>query len=333
MVSTHARVDISGTNSRVGTGRPFMELIKEAISSWPDSYTTEEVNYFGKQIEVERITPHSWEDLCIEGQVQVFLLVDKSNQVTDLTDTRETVEDVDSEGNLSTQVVEVPKLYYAMSLFRSNENDNWLTATLESPVQFRREDEGLVGFRYQVPRLPLMGIEEASQLIYLGGAVVGFNPETPDKTIKFYSREYDRKWNISNGDFNPIHRWHVLMDQSPSDAAEYLDYTPLHQKKYTMKEMNEINLQYLNETSSYLGGVVLARIQGQDTPLPPKLYNYTLEDSYKISNLIGDNIRKHRKNSSLNDIEADIAKYVASLPYTKQHSLHGQIAKTKAGYL
>lgn len=333
MVSTHSHIDIVGTNSRVGTGRPFMELVKQAIDSWPKSYTNETISYRGEEMEIERITPSKWQDLCVDGYVQVFLLVDKSNQVTDLTDLRTTIEDIDEEGNIVTRIIDSPKLYYAMSLSKQSEDDNLLTPSLEQPLQFTMQEHGLVPFMQQVPKLPLMGIEEAAQLIDMGGAVVGFSPETPDRTVKFYSPEYNRKWELANGEFNVIHQWHVLMDSSPSDAAEFLEHTPLHQKKYTMQEMQDINLQYLSETSSFLADIVMKRIQNKDATLPPKIFNYTLETNYKVSNLIADEKKASQINPSLNEIEASITEYIASLPYTKQHSLRGNIVKAKAGRL
>lgn len=333
MVSTHSHIDIVGTNSRVGTGRPFMDLVQQAIDSWPKSYTNETITYRGEEMEIERITPSKWQDLCIDGYVQVFLLVDKSNQVTDLTDLRTTIEDIDEEGNIATRIIDAPKLYFAMALSRQSEDDDHLTAYLDQPLQFTMQEHGLVPFLQQVPRLPLMGVEEAAQLIDMGGAVVGFSPETPDRTIKFFSPEYNRKWELANGEFNIIHQWHVLMDNSSADAAEFLEHTPLHQKKYTMQEMQNVNLQYLEETSSFLANIVMRRIQNQDATLPPKIFNYTLEPNYKVSNLIADEKRTHQKDPNVNEIEASITEYITSLPYTKQHSLHGNIVKAKAGRL
>jgi hypothetical protein len=90
------------------------------------------------------------------------------------------------------------------------------------------DDEGYTQYTLAAPRVELLSRDDALTLLSNGGAVVGFDPRSPDVTTKFFSPEYARKVILAGETFNPIFRWHELMDQDPALADEYLQHLPYH---------------------------------------------------------------------------------------------------------
>lgn len=328
MVSTHRQVDISDKKSRVGTGRPFMELIPQAMASWPGKNETRIVD--GKKRVLT--TPTSWEDLCIEGWCHVFLLVDTSNQITDLTDLTETYEMPTETGEMTVRTFATPLLLHAMSLDMRNGVG---VPQIGMPEYAFSDEEGTTYYTWAVPSLPILSAASASLALAEGKAVVGFKPETPDVTVKFFSPEYERKLMIAGETFNPVHRWHILMDQDPELAEEYIQMLPWHHKEISYKTMQDTHLRYLEESANFLADIAIRRFNSESAHLDQNLYRQVqpligatiahLQDLYRKKQL-------RSEQGTSNEATRFMMEQLMELPYATQHTIHGKIAKIKAGF-
>lgn len=340
MVSTHRQIDISGKKSRVGTGRPFMELIDEAIKAWPfvqNEYPVYQEDENGEPIQVGKglqFAPQTWQSLCVTGWCHVFLLVDKSNQITDLHDTTETFEVPNKEGELEVVSFSQPKLLHIISF---NESTPEMFPVLGDIVyNVNADDEGYIQYHQMVPKVETYTSEQAEMLLRDGGAVVGFHPSTPDVTVKYFSPIYARKVEVVGETFNPIHRWHELMDENPNVASEYLDYLPWHMKTISLSDVQSTHLRYLEETSNYLADNIVQRVRGIAAPLDRSLYEQVKDFYPNILSQVR-SFMNQRPMPSPKEVDRFTTQLVATtveqLPYKKQHSIHGKIAKIKAGFI
>lgn len=318
-VSTHRQIDISTKKSGIpGSDRSFMKAITEAIASWPrvqNEYQTEE----GKGI---AFTPGNWESLCIDGICNVFLLVDRSNQVTDLMGI---VASSEEEAKL-----DVPLLLHALS-FR---DDTVNMVPFSGDITYRTLDSEITEHRLIVPKLRVMDLSEANKVLSAGGAVVSFNPENPCSTTKFVSNTYKHKLDLVGETFNPVHRWHQLMDTDEALAAEYLSVLPVHMHKYSTEEMGQIYERYLSESAEYITVNVMQRYLGHHAPFDKKLYQ-------QVSGIITSALKGLRKRypeskrpkiDVLNKAALGLVKEaLQKLTYSEQHIVHSKVSKHKSG--
>lgn len=346
MASTHRRINVMDTNSRVGHGRPFRELIDAAIKSWEYYEDVRDPTGTGKdKILVQ--PPSSWEDLCVEGYCHVFLLQDWSNQITNLNSLKE---DIISEQSGSFEYLswEIPHLTHSIS-FKINAETGGMDPidgfmppqSLEGGyfhLPFAGESEGWTDYdvtqmMYEVPTVSRLSVEQATSIIEDGGAVIGFDPERPDLTFKYFSPLYDRMITLAGETFNPVHRWFELMDESEEDATEYLEYIPDHHKGKNKAYMLDIRRKYTDETVQYIGDIVLRRFQRENASIDNRIWN-------KASKLIEESVQDLRRsmksrisNQELRRLANKIVRdAIHALPYKTQHAIHGAIMRVTTGH-
>lgn len=327
-VSTHTQIDIQDKASRVSTGRPFMELIEQAISEWPyteSEYITEDG---GKGLTIK---PTRWQQLCEENAVHIFLLVDESNQITDLHNFNEHIGDE--------TISELPLLLHALSLYRDGYG-NWAAVQADGYIRTRTAEYDEVNL--MVPHVPIITREEAMEILREGGAVIGRYPGTPDLTTKYYSPQYSAKLELAGETFNIVHRWHQLMDEDPHLAYEYLGIIPHHKEIPSFDEMMEINNQYIETAAAYLGDAAMSLYTRDPIDVPRKVLGHRIDGRYTVKDLLHDAVREvkgqHRRGRRPKkaDLKAQLTNYIdttiRALPYAKQHSIHSHVAKAKAGF-
>lgn len=332
MVGTHRQIDISNRDSRVTpSSRRFIDLVKEAIASWDYreyKYTTP-AGATGKAY-----TPTSWEELCVEGWCHIFLLVDTSNQITDLTDLSETHEVTDQQGVSDVVTFTTPKLIHALSFERGGDLTPYglypmVPHSGQIIYDVPRNKEGVDQYTWLVPSLPVLSPFEAQELIDEGAAVVGFSPLSPATTTKYLSYEYARKLELAGETFNPIHRWHQLMDISIDDATEYVEHLPWHSKHITLRDMEDAHTRHLNKIVSALAPNVVARFNRIDATMDRRLWN-------KVKDIVNDTVtdlrtKYYRTRPSVKELtteaEALILEKVLPLSYSEQHALHRTIQR------
>lgn len=277
MVSTHRQINIATKNSRAGTGRAFIDLAKDAIKAWPYSETTYEYQKGDTVGQGSAYTPLSWEDLCVEGWCHVFLLIDSSNQITDLDDFSEVISYNGPNGEEEV-VFNGPQLMHIISFMQ--DGDLMVPFATLPAFNVAPDAEGNTQYTWVVPTVERVSYDDALTILSNGGAVVGYAPETPDVTVKFFSPSYARKVELAGETFNPIFRWSELMDRKQDDhrdARDYLDILPYHQKGHTFRTMQDIHFKYLTESTTYLADNIIQRVQGVTAPLDQTLYNHVRE--------------------------------------------------------
>lgn len=403
-VSTHRRIDISNTNTRVHTGKPFIQLIEQAIANWPyvasmeshlanpamafDPAVSAEELAYAPQVSIFKHTPEKWQDLCIPGFCHVFLLVDVSNQITDDSNLKEVTEiisvrDIEeepdmyfigpdgevtsetiSEGDKTREVTVMdtieetrPELIYAIS-YKANDTPSsdgiyWMTPyrgpiriNHETPLErvaidsigYEMHDPETGDLLYDIghganitiletPALEPLSPLEASDILRSGSAVVGFPHINSDQSIKFYSDDYAYKIELVGETFNPIHRWHQLMDINPDIALQYLDVIPWHLKPITQDMMIAKHQEYMDHTVKFLSNLVIdyADRRPGENDIYARVWNKpgirNIMDTMRIKVAKG-GIRRPK------DIAPTLEKMIRDdMTYTEFHNLHGTIMK------
>lgn len=316
MISTHRTIDISRTNSRVGTGRPFIELVKDAVELWPK----EERRFEHEGENALAYTPSYWEDLCVDGWCHVFLLVDQSNQKTDLVDL---------------SMYNGPQLIYTMSLRADTPAMTPYPTIPIDPITpatggdiLGNEDETVYHYlTWIVPTLPILSKEQADTLLAEGKGVIGFKLDSKDLTTKYISPSYRRKLELLNDNTNMVHRWHELMDESEELAKEYLVHLP-----YTLQYMNDsymrdVSDKYLDETTAFITNSIADRVMGVYSPMSEELYK-------KVRDIVNPTVtqikRRYkttvpRREKVIKDITPLVRRELLALSYSMRHSYHSEI--------
>lgn len=318
MISTHRNINIVGTRSRIGSGRFFFDLVKDAISGWENR--TEFFEVEGKR--GIAYTPDNWEDLCVEGMSNVFLLVDVSNQKTDLMD-------VSSYSH--------PLLLYSMSLKAETPEmipvpsvPIWEVAPTQGCDIVGGDDKSLYEYvSWCLPTLPIIEKQQAEEILSNGGGVIGFKINSRDITTKFISPTYARKLDLVNDNTNIVHRWHELMDESVEKAREYLSQLPHGFKNMDEKFMREIASKQLDVTCAYLTNVIVSRFQGMGAPMPEMVERKCKStiDSHvrRLKNKYSRGARVPTRNQLLLMVSKDLKEELSKLSYSLQHQLHSKI--------
>lgn len=320
MISTHRNINIVGTKSRMGNGRFFYDLVRDAISGWENRTERFDMED-GKGI---AYTPDNWEDLCVDGWCNVFLLVDDSNQKTDLIDTTKSTH---------------PLLLYCMSL--SNETDEmvpastlpiwWIDDTSGSDIIGGSDDTVYNYVTWCLPTLPIMDKVQAEKVLANGGGVVGFKPESRDITVKYFSSIYHEKLSLTNDNTNIIHRWHELIDEDPTKATRYLSILPYSLKHMDEKYMRDTVSRYLDETCTYLTNVVVSRYTGNNIIMPEILERkakiYVDTEIQRLKNKYSRGSRPPSKDKLCKVVKQSLTKTISTLPYTQQHRLHSLVQR------
>lgn len=336
MVGTYRQIDISNKNSRVGTGKPFISLIKDAISQWSYSqysYDVTDPTYLsGPARRGFAYTPTSWEELCVPGWCHVFILIDSSNQITDLTDLSETFEIINEEGNEEITTFTSPKLLHAISFIEDTQYMTPYTGQIiYNSVQTNGEH---TQHTWLLPEIQVMNRDAAEETLADDGAVVGFNPMYPDITTKFLSYEYNRKLELAGKTFNPIHRWHQLMDVSVDEANEYISNLPYEKKHISLQDMVEAHNRYIKKIVDTFAINVTDRFYGRHAQMDKRLYD-------KYRDIVGDTLITLRQEYPRNKpkepelfIRAKqlILDEISKMSYTQQHTIHGLILRSESGH-
>lgn len=328
MICTRKQVNIANKKSQIpGSNVTFIQAIKSAISDIP--YSEEEYlinNQNNESLKGIVVPPKTWEDLCIDGFCHVFILIDHSNQLTDL------------EGQF-----EKPKLVHLLSYYSDVAISTMvpfhgpIKRVLDTPDQ-----DGNVEYTYKVDVAEVYDYNSAQAFINEGGAVVGFDPSTPDITMKFFSTTYATKLDLVGESFNTVHRWHQLMDEDSKKAELYLSIRPIDWKHgpshQTQEEMMQINASYNNETADFLTENIMMRINKKSASLDPTLYNFVIDhkgsEPVKISHLLFEMqgyVQKQKNVQNIRDkVKERILNRLKTLSYTDQHALHGKVSKNKS---
>lgn len=330
MVSTHSQITIEGKKSRVGNGRPFTELIDQAIKEWP---CTEGADSNGW-------TPESWRDLCQDGAVQVFLLIDESNQITDMHNLAETIV-YQTEDGPELDSFTGPRLLHAMSLVNTEEGMVPYHSTGVIPLDHERY--------LTVPPVPTISRMEAMDIIHNGGAVVARDPYRPDMTTKYLSLEYSYKLDTAGETFDISHRWHQLMDENEAIAAFYLESLPHHKKGVTQDEMLIRHNDNMMNVINVLTDNAIKRYRRARAHLPAALAKYPIEKDERGKSvatpvsLIDSVVREVRQRQNParrksrrkieNELYEGIADYIVTLPYSIKHALHSRVKKIQDGFI
>lgn len=332
MIGTHRQIDVSNKDSRVSAAsKRFIDLVNEAIKGWKYSEYTYTMPNNSRGL---AYTPTSWEELCVDGWCHVFLLVDVSNQITDLTDLSRTYEITDDRGESDVVTFTSPKLIHAISFQVGGDVTPdglypMVPYTGDIIYDVPTDADGFSQYTWILPKLPVMSKDLAQTLIDDGMAVVGFSPVTPTDTFKYLSYEYARKLELAGETFNPIHRWHQLMDVSVEDATEYIQNLPYHLKHITLDDMKEAHARHLDKIVSTLAPNAVARFKRRDATMDSRIYK-------KVSSLIAEVVNalrsKYARNTPsdqelLTEAEALVLERVLALSYTDQHALHGTIQR------
>lgn len=330
MVSTHKQINIVGKKSRVSTGKPFMELIEDAMKQWNYEHTAYRTMDGRNGL---AYTPTRWEELCVSGWCHVFLLVDTSNQITDLTNLSETYEmDIQGESK-ELKTFTSPKFIHVMSLVQDGEYMTPIRGEVIFDVQHNHDDE-YGQYTWIVPELPTLSRDEAQFVLADDGALVGFSPAYPDITYKYLSEEYERKLYLAGETFNPIHRWHQLMDINENDAQEYLVSLPWHLKHISIDTVQDAHEKYTSRIVNTLAKNATDRYFRRQAQIDKRLYE-------RVKDIIGDTVSTMRRRMprdrpsealALKEATNILYDYIKDMSYSEQHSIHGSIAKIESGH-
>lgn len=291
-ISTHKQINIVSRDSRVsGNSRPFIELVNKAISSWPKIERQHSVSESGENIYT--YTPEKWEDLCIEGMCNVFLLIDRSNQITNqyLSGPEELRIALD-EG--------VPLLLHAITFTQGeNENEFGVIPMIPYfgivPLGQKDEDGTVCYYKWHIPCLPIYYKHQAEEIIAAGGGVIGFSYETPEFNIKYLSPEYARKLELAGDTFSATHRFTQLYERNVDDALEYINNIPPFWGLSTADFLPamETKIDILRQA---LVDTIMERLRGETSQIEKKLYE-------RVKDIINPIISSLRKQKNLPDIE------------------------------
>lgn len=313
-ISTHKRIDISNGKSRVRNNKPFYDLVVEAISGW--SYTEKYIDTpTGKVLES---TPTKWEDLCIDGYCNVFLLIDEANALTDL--------NTAVHGLMSNKVLgketfldTAPRLIHVMSLKADGAK---MTPQLHFPSISKGENSTWIPI---VPRIPSLNRDEAASIMENGGAVIGFDKDTPDDTVKYLSEEYNYKLYLADENFNRVMRWHELMDEGLDDAEMYLNVLPRPDKEYYKgKYMSEVNKTNNQIVAAYMALYLVKRLNNEYSPIDKKLYDHIGPSFTKAFEVF-----RKSKSRTLMDATSIALDHVRKMKYSSQYSAYSAVLKLK----
>lgn len=331
MVSTHRQINISNNHSRTTPSSTlYIELIKKAISSWSYNEQVYETTNGGTGYEY---TPSSWEELCVDGWCHVFLLVDQSNQITDLTDLSITNEMLNEKLNeLEVVTFASPRLIHTISFQESDEmNDDGIYPMIpfSGKVVLKTPDDKYDEYTWSIPYIQVMTPNDAEDNLAHEGAVIGFSPLHPEITTKYLSPEYAHKLDLAGETFNAVHRWHLLMDEGSDIAAEYLRNLPWHLKYLSFSEMTATHGRYVDKIVVTVAKNVVDRYNRKDASLDRALYN-------KVGSIITDTVSDLRtlylKNTPSeqvlrNEAEGLVLQRVLTLSYAEQHAINGAIQR------
>lgn len=318
-ISTHKRVDITEIKSRVKNNRTFFELVQDAIKSW--DYSANKVELGDEML--SEYTPRNWEDLCIEGWCNVFILVDESNSLTDINEYDKDVYLLQNEDKQEKFVDSSPRLIHVMSLRVDGDK---MKSQLDFPtVYYDQPKNNYIGYRLNVPHVKIITKSDAEIILKNGGAVIGFDKEKPDETVKYISEEYNEKLRLVDENFNRVQRWHELMDENPEDAEMLLKVLPKYERKqYTKEYMLDVNKKYNLVTASFLAPYLIRRLNNEYTPLDKKLY-----DLIKVAFVESFEKLRKSKTRSLMDAQSLILNELSKLKYEAQHSAHSCVLKIR----
>lgn len=334
VIGTHRQINVTDKACRVSPNtRPFFELVQQAISAWEYKeyeYTT----YDGRN--GMAFTPSSWEDLCIEGWCHVFLLVDTSNQITDLYNLSEVNEILTCDGEVETVTLLSPKLLHAISFMEGGEmrDEGVIDMTpYVGPLMFDipSDKDGYTQYQWIIPTVETLSSENAQSMIDRGAAVIGFDPEDPTDTVKYLSTEYYYKLELAGSTFNPIHRWHQLMDKDPEMAEEYLQHLPYHMKHITLTDVHEAHARQMNKIINTLTVMTVARYNGKDEKIEKKLLN---KSNDIMNEIISDVRAKHKRNRPSQkvlqrEIEELVIQHILAMSYSERHAFHRTIQRAE----
>lgn len=306
-IGTQKRINIVGTQSRarVSGGRPFFELVKEAIQAWPYTEST------------TRCTPTKWEDLCIPGYCNVFLLVDKSTAITKQSDRVASMSLCEDSGK-EEFIEDAPQLIFAMSL---QENGKEMIAQSKPPMFINRDTN--VPYEPVIPMLTQIDHVNAEKELNEHGGVIGFNPLHPDQTTKFISGEYAVMMDLVGPCLNREHRWHELMDRDPSLASKFLTVLPYDERiKFTEAKMKAICIKYITEVAVFLAPKLMLKLHNKDASFDQKIYNNVRPAFLAVSTIL-------RKDRNRNDVTATklLIEKLSTLPYLQVFSAHAAIRR------
>jgi len=326
MISTHKQINISDKSSRATpSSRPFITLVEEAIRGW--KYSTAEYSTVGGM--GYAFTPTSWEELCMDDWCHVFLLVDQSNQITDLYDLTKTSEIVDENGDADIITTMAPKLIHSISYKRGYDLDTednifHMTHYLGQPT-FDGDDR-YIEYKWLVPELKVMVQKDAVDVLDNGGAVVGFSLDDPYHTYKYLSESYDRKLELAGETFNPVHRWHQLMDVNPNDAQEYLTQLPWHLKHINQADMYNAVNDHINNISSMLAANIALRYNGKDASLDPAVYKKSSAIITSVLSTLRD--QKLKRNTDIEKLaNRYVAEIVSQMSFSDRHALNRVVSR------
>lgn len=321
MISTHRQINVSNTSSRIGNGQTFITLVKQAIAGWD-----KRVQSFDHNGETGlAYTPTSWEDLCMEGWCHVFLLLDVSNQKTDLTDFKQ---------------FSGPQLLYALSL--STEIPQMIPyPTLPifaiPPTEGRDiidDSNDTTVYTYEtfsIPILPVFDKKGAEELLSNGSAVIGFRYETKDEGTKFLSPSYNRKIRLANETTNPIHRWYELMDESEQLAREYLASLPTAMKYMNEDYMKQTAESFLQEATTYISEVVVDRYSGLDHPvsevLEKRIKSVVIAVVAALRRKYSRGNRPPARDRLIKQVQPLVREELLQMTYSQIHMIRGRIAR------
>lgn len=317
-VGTHRQINIIDKKSRIANYRPFIELVKEAISIWPP-------------VDEKRFTPKSIEDLCHDGWCHVFLLIDQSNQITDQLDISKYFVSEDSK-----DIKIHPLLLHSISFkIGMNTDENGVCQMIPiKPLDVEIEGIG----KLCVPCVQEFSFDEALAHISDGNPIIVVEPNDPTKSTKYHPERYQYKLDLAGETFNPVHRWHQLMDESEYKATEYLSIIPHHLKPLTLEQVKKTAEEYVGKICKTLVDNIVDRFYGKDATLDQRLYKKTIDVITSLVKTLRDKFDFHAKKKDVRkEAEILITNYLNSLSYSDRHSMHGMInrvehdqSKTKA---
>lgn len=349
MIGTHRQIDISNKDSRVTpSSRRFVDLVQDAIAAWDYSeyhyeIPSESDDFNGNPISIEKksrkgfaFTPTDWQSLCVEGWCHVFLLVDTSNQITDLTDLSEVYEETNEDGEVELHTFTAPRLIHAISFCQDSKTDEngivqMIPVTGGVIYDLPKEEDGYEQHTWIIPQLKVMNRSEAESFLDEGCAVIGFSPNNPDQTTKYISYEYNEALKRAGETFNIVHRWHQLMDISNEDASEYIAHLPHHLKHVQLKDMFDAHAKYIEESSEYIATNVVNRFMRQDASIEGRFYE-------QVKDIINDALlylqKKFKKTKPAakilaNEAQGHVLQALLTLPYKDQHSIHRKVTIAK----
>ena len=318
MISTHTRIDIAGTKSRIGNGKPFFDLLQEAINNWN---TVDEVQDI-EGVKTRVFTPKKWEDLCVEGRVNVFILTDSSVSTTNINDLTMSGEYIDSTLN-------GPKLMHCLSLLNSKED---LEPVFPKDLPHVPVDKcpSYSAIKYIYPTVEYLSVEEANKFLSIGGAVVTFDVNMPDKTTSLLSVEYNNKLYLTEDEFNRVLRWCSVMDNNPAEENAYFGALPLkivsNMTPNPQEYMRSKLASFDDKTLTYLTVKFNNQLKNVYSPLSKGVYDIL---GPEFRNNLMQKVSKLDKKNQITPakLRQYLSESISVFPYLSRHKLHSQVMK------